>query len=117
MTKETVDLDILIESSNGGRKILHPIRKKSGRFTRIRKWNQFSHFRRTSNRKNLDWLHFDDEARVQLLDQQFLRPVSLAYSEYSSNSQEHQPRHVSSEANFSCSHKSEYDHTEFGLVS
>ena len=39
--------------------------------TRIRNWNQFSHFRLTSttitsvDRKDLNWLHFDDEPKVQ----------------------------------------------------
>ena len=43
--KETVDIDILVTSRNGDRKIMQPIRITSRPPSRIRKWNQFSQFR------------------------------------------------------------------------
>ena len=43
--KETVDIDMLVTSRNGDRKIMHSIRITSGPLTRIRKWNQLSQFR------------------------------------------------------------------------
>ena len=48
--KETFDIDILITSRNDDRKILQPIRVTDGPPTRIRKWDQFCHFRRTSTK-------------------------------------------------------------------
>ena len=43
--KETVDIDILVTSRNGHRKIMQSIRITSRHTLRIRKWNQFSQFR------------------------------------------------------------------------
>ena len=43
--KETVDIDILITSRNGDRKILQSIRITSRRPSRKTKWNQSSQFR------------------------------------------------------------------------
>ena len=44
--KETVDIDILVTSWNGDRKIMQSIRTTSRSPLRIRKWNQLSiHFR------------------------------------------------------------------------
>ena len=44
--KETVDIDILVTSRNGNRKIMQSIRITSRSPLRIRKWNQLSiHFR------------------------------------------------------------------------
>ena len=40
--KETVDIDILVTSTNGDRKIMQSIRITSRPLSRIRKWNQFS---------------------------------------------------------------------------
>ena len=42
--KETVDIDILVTSRNGDRKIMQPIRIMSRPFSRKRKWNQLSQF-------------------------------------------------------------------------
>ena len=62
---------------------------------RMRKLNQFSQFRRTSNnhnntyRKDLSWLNFDKsrvEERQQVEGQQFYIPVSVTYLTYSSSS-------------------------------
>ena len=43
--KETVDIDILVTSRNGDRKIMQSIRITSRLPSRIRKWNQLSQFR------------------------------------------------------------------------
>ena len=42
--KETVDIDILVTSRNGGRKIMQSVRIKSRATTRKRKGNQLSQF-------------------------------------------------------------------------
>ena len=42
--KETVDIDILVTSRNGDRKIMQSIRITSRPTSRKRKWNQFSQF-------------------------------------------------------------------------
>ena len=42
--KETVDIDILVTSRNGHRKIMQSIRITSRPTTRKRKWNQLSQF-------------------------------------------------------------------------
>ena len=59
--KETVDINILVTSRNGDRKIIQSIR-----ITRICQSNTY--------RKDLDWPHFGDEPRVrekqQVKDQQ-----------------------------------------------
>ena len=43
-TKETVDIDILVRSRNGDRKIMQSIRIMSRPPLRKRKWNQLSQF-------------------------------------------------------------------------
>ena len=43
--KETVDINILVISRNGDRKIMQSIRVTSRPLSRIRKWNQLSQFR------------------------------------------------------------------------
>ena len=43
--KETIEIDILVTSMNGGRKILQSIRIASIPPLGIRKWNQSNHFR------------------------------------------------------------------------
>ena len=40
--KETVDIDILVTTRNGNRKIMHSIKITSRPPSRIRNWNQFS---------------------------------------------------------------------------
>ena len=42
--KETVDIDILVTSRNGDRKIMQSMRITSRPTSRERKWNQFSQF-------------------------------------------------------------------------
>ena len=46
--KETLDIDILVTSRNGDRKIMQPISITSRPPSRKRKWNQLSQFWRTS---------------------------------------------------------------------
>ena len=48
--KETVDINILVTSRNGDRKIMQSIRITSRPPSKIRKWNQLSEFRRTSTK-------------------------------------------------------------------
>ena len=43
--RETVDIDILITSTNGRRKVMQSIKIKSTPASRIMKWNQLSQFR------------------------------------------------------------------------
>ena len=43
--KETVDIEILVISRNGDKKIMQSIRITSRPRSRIRKWNQLSQFR------------------------------------------------------------------------
>ena len=45
VTKETVEIDILVTSRNSDRKIMRSIRIMSGPPSSIRKWNQLSQFR------------------------------------------------------------------------
>ena len=53
-----------------------------------------------TDRKDLRWVHFDDESRVQerqrVKDQQSYISASAVYVTYPSSSQEHQPRHYNS---------------------
>ena len=48
--KETVDIDILVTSRNGHRKIMQSIRITSRLPSIIRTWNQFSQFRSKSTK-------------------------------------------------------------------
>ena len=48
--KQTVDIDILVTSRNGDRKIMQSIRITSRPPSRKRKWNQLSQFGRTSTK-------------------------------------------------------------------
>ena len=48
--KKTVDIDILVTSRNGDRKIMQPIRITSRPPSRIRKWSQLSQFRLISTK-------------------------------------------------------------------
>ena len=49
-TKETVDIDILVRSRNGDRKIMQSIRITSRPPSRKRNWKQLSQFFRTSTK-------------------------------------------------------------------
>ena len=48
--KETVDIDILVTSSNGDKKIMQSFRITRRPTSRKRKWNQLSQFSRTSTK-------------------------------------------------------------------
>ena len=48
--KETIDIDILVTSRNGDRKIMQSIRIMTRPPLRKRKWNQLSQFPRTSTK-------------------------------------------------------------------
>ena len=70
LRKTNVDKDILVTSRNGDRKIMQSIRIMSRPAIRIRKRNQLSQLRlKFTNviptKKDLNWLHFDNEARLQ----------------------------------------------------
>ena len=68
--KETVDIDILVTSRKGDRKLMQSIRITSRPHSRKRMWNQLSQFCRTSTKvipmgKDVSCPHFSDEPRVQ----------------------------------------------------
>ena len=68
--KETVNIDILVTSRNGDRKIMPSIRITSRPTSRKRKWNHVEPVLKNiywSNTywKDLSWPHFDNEPRVQ----------------------------------------------------
>ena len=102
--KETVDIDILVTCRSGDRKIIQSIRITSRPVSRIKKWKQFSQLRWTPTkvilRKDLSWLHFDDETMVQdrrqVNDQQSYLSVFIAYPTIPRSNEEHQARHDSS---------------------
>ena len=104
-TTETVEIDILVTSGNGDRKIMQSIRITIRPPWRKRQWNQLSQFRRTytnfsnfSNtyRKDLSWPHFVNKPRVQkkqqVKDQQSCRFVFIVCLTIPSSNQGHQPR-------------------------
>ena len=51
--KETVDIDILVTSRSGERKIMQSIRITSKPSSRTRKWNQLNQFRGTSTMEKI----------------------------------------------------------------
>ena len=61
---------------------------------------QMNIYQSNTYRKDLSWLHFDDEARVQekqqVKDQQSCISISVAYSAIPSSNYEHQFRHDNS---------------------
>ena len=67
----------------------------------ILKMNQeiknYKRFKLGKWKKNVSWLHVDNEPvvqkRQQVKDQQFYLPVSVAYLAFPSSSQEHHPRY------------------------
>ena len=56
---------LFVTSWNCDRKIMRPISITTGLPTRKKKLDQFSQFRLLSHRKDLKWLYFDDELRIQ----------------------------------------------------
>ena len=71
MRKETVDIDILVTSRSGDRKIMQSIRITSRPLSLERKNVepvepvQMNINESNAYRKGLSWLHFNDEPRVQ----------------------------------------------------
>ena len=68
--KKTVDIDILVASRKGDRKIVQSIRITSRSPSRKRKWEpvqpvQMNIYQNHNYRKDLSWLHFDDEPSIQ----------------------------------------------------
>ena len=59
--KETVDIDILVTSRNGDRKIMQSIRITSRQVEPL----PMNIYQSNTYRKDLRWPHFDDEPRVQ----------------------------------------------------
>ena len=64
--EETVNIGIFETSRNGDRKIIQSIRITRRPPSRIRKWNQLVQmniYQSNTYRKDLSWLHFDDEPK------------------------------------------------------
>ena len=59
--KETVDIDILVTSRNGDRKIMQSIRITSRQVEPV----LMNIYQSNTYRKDLSWPHFDDEPKVQ----------------------------------------------------
>ena len=87
--KETVDVDILVTSRNGDRKIMQSITITSRPTLRKRKPNHLKPvlkniYQNNTFRKDLSWPHFDNEPRVeemhQVKDQQSCRSVFFSLS-------------------------------------
>ena len=105
MRKETVDIDILVTSRNGDRKIMQSIRITSRSPPENKEEEplepvQMNIFQSNTYRKDLSWLHFEDVPRVQerqqVKDQQSYISVSVVYPAIPSSNEEHQPKHDSS---------------------
>ena len=103
--KETVDIDILVTSSNGDRKIMQSIGIPSRTPSRKRKRNQLSQFfkniyQSNTYRKDLSWPHFSNELRVeekqQVKGQQSCIFVFAVCLTIPSTNQGYQPRHDNS---------------------
>ena len=69
MRKEAVDIEILVTSRNGDRKIMQSIRITSTSLENKEvepvKPVQMNIYQSNTYRNDLSWLHFDDEPRVQ----------------------------------------------------
>ena len=70
MRKETVDIDICITFRNSDRKMKQSIRTTSRLSSKIKKMDlvepvQMNIYESNSYRKDLSWLHFSNEPRVQ----------------------------------------------------
>ena len=99
--KETVNTDILVASGNDNRKIMQSIRTslENNEVEQVEPV-QMNIYQSNTYRKELRWLHFDDEPRVQgrqqVYDQQFCISVFVGYLTIPIGNWEHQPRHDSS---------------------
>ena len=65
MRKETVDIDILVTSRNGGRKIIRITNRPPSGIREVEPVEtvQMNIYQSDIYRKDLNWLHFDDEPR------------------------------------------------------
>ena len=99
--KETVDIDILVTSRNGDRKIMQSIRtflekKEVEPVEPVLK----NIYQSNTYRKDLSWTHFDNVLRVQekqqVKDQQSCISVFVACLTHPSSNWGHQPRHDNS---------------------
>ena len=68
--KETVDIDILVKSRNGDRKIMKSIRITTRPPSKKKEVEpvplvQMNTYQSNTYRKHLSWLHFDNEPMVQ----------------------------------------------------
>ena len=84
--EETVNIGIFETSRNGDRKIIQSIRITRRPPSRIRKWNQLVQmniYQSNTYRKDLSWLHFNNEPMVQerqqVKDQQSCISTLVAY--------------------------------------
>ena len=104
--KQTVDIDILVTSRNGDRKIMQSIRITCRPSSRENKEVepiepvQLNTYKSNTCRKDLSWLHFNNEPRVQerqqVKEQQSCVSVFVAYITILSSNSQHQPRHGNS---------------------
>ena len=85
--KETVDIDILVPSMNGNRKIMQTYLEKKE--VETAQPVQMNIYHSNTHRKDLSWLHFHDKPRVQerqqVKDQQFCIFIFVAYLTIPSN--------------------------------
>ena len=105
MRKETVDLDILVTSRNGDRKIMQSIRIMSRPPSRKKEVEPVEPvlkniYQSNTYRKDLSWPHFDDEPRVQekqqVKDQQSCVSVFVVCLTIPNSNWGHQPRYDNS---------------------
>ena len=103
--KETVDIEILVTSRNGHRKIMHSIKFEEQTYLEKKEVEPVepvlkNMYQSNIYTNNLSWPHFDDEPRVQenqeVKDQQSCIPVFVACLINPSSNWEHQPRHDNS---------------------
>ena len=103
--KEIVDIDILVTSRNGDRKIMQSIRITSRPTSKKKEVEPIEPilkniYQSNTCKKDLSQPHFDDEARVkekqQVKDQQSCIFILIDCLTISSINQEHQPRHENS---------------------
>ena len=97
--KETVDIEILVISRNGDRSNNEYTFLKNKEVETVEPV-QMNIYQSNIYRKDLSWLHFKDEPRVQerqqVKDQKSKISVFPSYLTFSSSGYEHQPRHDNS---------------------
>ena len=95
--KETVKIDIIILSTDNNRKIMTSLENKDMKPV---EQVQMNVNKSNTYRKDLTWLHLDNDPRVQegqqVKEQQPFISVFVAYLTFSRNSQDYQPRYDNS---------------------